>query len=138
MWLEWESRVGRGHHLFFFRSGERENPFSRFEERGERNVCAFLRLAFSQNFPDFGPSASVCGCVVGLVSWPCSDQKASCNLFSASHALRFIRHELYRGENKGWFVLLSRTQARQGQAEQEEISRTHAQTFILPSVCWPE
>ena len=121
-----------------FSAPGREKTHLAVLRRGESNVCAFLRLAFSQNFPDFGPSASVCGCVVGLVSWPCSDQKASCNLFSASHALRFIRHELYRGENKGWFVLLSRTQARQGQAEQEEISRTHAQTFILPSVCWPE
>ena len=43
----------------------------------------------------------------------------------------------YRGENKGLFVLLSKTQAGPGRTvkqEQEEISRNHAQTFIFPSV----
>ena len=43
----------------------------------------------------------------------------------------------YRGENKGLFVLLSRTQAGPGRTvkqEQEEISRNHVQTFISPSV----
>ena len=43
----------------------------------------------------------------------------------------------YRGENKGLFVLLSRTQAGPGRTvkqEQEEISRNHVQTFIFPSV----
>ena len=40
---------------------------------------------------------------------------------------------LYRGENKGLYVLLSRTQAGPGRTvkqEQEEISRNHVQTFI--------
>ena len=44
---------------------------------------------------------------------------------------------IYRGENKGLFVLLSRTQAGPGRTvklEQEEISRNHVQTFISPSV----
>ena len=44
---------------------------------------------------------------------------------------------LYRGENKGLFALLSRTQAGPGRTakqEQEEISRNHVQTFISPSV----
>ena len=43
----------------------------------------------------------------------------------------------YRGENKGLFVFLSRTQAGPGRTvkqEQEEISPNHVQTFILPSV----
>ena len=45
---------------------------------------------------------------------------------------------MYRGVNKGLFVLLSRTQAGSGRTvkqEQEEISRNHVQTFICPSVC---
>ena len=45
--------------------------------------------------------------------------------------------EIYRGGNKGLFVLLSRTQAGPGRTvkqEQEEISRNHVQTFISPSV----
>ena len=44
---------------------------------------------------------------------------------------------LYRGENKGLFVLLSRTLAGPGRTvkqEQQEISRNHVQTFIFPSV----
>ena len=44
---------------------------------------------------------------------------------------------VYRGENKGLFVLLSRTRAgpdRTVKQEQEEISRNHRQTFIFPSV----
>ena len=44
---------------------------------------------------------------------------------------------MYRGENKGLFVLLSMTQAGPGRTvkqEQEEISRTHVQTFIYLSV----
>ena len=44
---------------------------------------------------------------------------------------------VYRGGNKGVFVLLSRTQAGTGRAvkeEQEEISRNHVHTFISPSV----
>ena len=44
---------------------------------------------------------------------------------------------LYRGGNKGLYVLLSRTQAGPGRTvkeEQEEISRNHVQTFISPSV----
>ena len=44
---------------------------------------------------------------------------------------------LYRGANKGLYVLLSRTQAGPGRTvkqEQEEISRNHAHTFISPSV----
>ena len=43
----------------------------------------------------------------------------------------------YGGENKGLFVLLSRTQAGPGRTvkqEQEEISRNHVQTLIFPSV----
>ena len=42
----------------------------------------------------------------------------------------------YRGGNKGFFVLLSRTQAgpsRTVKQEQEDISRNHIQTFISPS-----
>ena len=44
---------------------------------------------------------------------------------------------MYRGANKGLYVLLSRTQAGPGRAvkqEQEEISRNHVQTFICLSV----
>ena len=44
---------------------------------------------------------------------------------------------MYRGGNKGLFVLLSRTQAGPGRTVkqgQEEISRNHVQTFISPSV----
>ena len=44
---------------------------------------------------------------------------------------------LYRGVNKGLFVLLNRTQAGPGRTvkqEQEDISRNHVQTFIYPSV----
>ena len=44
---------------------------------------------------------------------------------------------LYRGGNKGLFVLLRRTQAGPGRTvkqEHEEISRNHVQTFISPSV----
>ena len=44
---------------------------------------------------------------------------------------------VYTGENKGSFVLISRTQAgpcRTVQQEQEEISRNHVQTLIFPSV----
>ena len=44
---------------------------------------------------------------------------------------------LYRGVNKGLYVLLSRTQAGPGRTvkqEQEEISRNHIQTFIYLSV----
>ena len=44
---------------------------------------------------------------------------------------------LYRGANKGLFVLLSRTQAGPGRTvkqEQEEISRNHVQTFICLSI----
>ena len=45
--------------------------------------------------------------------------------------------ELYRGANKGSYVLLSRTQAGPGRTvkqEQEEISHNHVQTFICLSV----
>ena len=45
---------------------------------------------------------------------------------------------IYRGGNKGLFVLLSRTQAGPGRTvkqEQEEMSRNHVQTIISPSVC---
>ena len=44
---------------------------------------------------------------------------------------------IYRGVNKGLYVLLSRTQAGPGRTvkqEVEEISRNHVQTFISPSV----
>ena len=44
---------------------------------------------------------------------------------------------LYRGANKGLYVLLSRTQAGPGRTvkqEHDEISRNHVQTFISPSV----
>ena len=44
---------------------------------------------------------------------------------------------VYRGVNKGLYVLLSRTQAGPGRTvnqEQEEISHNHVQTFIFPSV----
>ena len=44
---------------------------------------------------------------------------------------------VYRGGNKGLYVLLSRTQAGPGRTvkhEQEEISRNHVQAFILGSV----
>ena len=44
---------------------------------------------------------------------------------------------LYRGVNKGLYVLLSRTQAGPGRKvkqEQEEISRNHVQSFIYLSV----
>ena len=44
---------------------------------------------------------------------------------------------LYRGVNKGLFVLLSRTRAGPGRTvkqEQEEISRNHVQSFIYLSV----
>ena len=44
---------------------------------------------------------------------------------------------MYRGGNKGLYVLLSRTQAGLGRTvkqKQEEISRNHVQTFISPSV----
>ena len=44
---------------------------------------------------------------------------------------------MYRGGNKGLYVLLSRTQAGPGKTakqEQEEISRNHEQTFICLSV----
>ena len=41
----------------------------------------------------------------------------------------------YRGENKGLFVLLSRSQAGPGRTvKQEEISRNHVQSFIFSSV----
>ena len=43
---------------------------------------------------------------------------------------------MYRGENKGLFVLLSRTQAGPGRTvkqEQEEISCNHVHAFIYPS-----
>ena len=52
-------------------------------------------------------------------------------------AQHFYAQYYYRGENKGLFVLLSRTQAGPGRTvkqEQEEISRNHVQTFISPSV----
>ena len=45
--------------------------------------------------------------------------------------------ELYRGELKGLYVLLSRTQAGPGRAvkhEQDENSRNHVQAFLLVSV----
>ena len=48
-----------------------------------------------------------------------------------------IEQSMYRGGNKGMFVLLSRTQAGPGRTvkqEQEDISRNHVQTFISPSV----
>ena len=48
-----------------------------------------------------------------------------------------MTQEIYRGENKGLHVLLSRTQAGPGRTvkqKQEEISRNHLQTFIFPSV----
>ena len=51
------------------------------------------------------------------------------------HHVRFAL--LYRGVNKGLFVLLSRTQAEPGRTvkqEQEEVSRNHVQTFIYLSV----
>ena len=44
---------------------------------------------------------------------------------------------MYRGVNKGVYVLLSRTPAEPGRAvkqEQEEVSRNHLQTFIYLSV----
>ena len=44
---------------------------------------------------------------------------------------------LYRGVNKGLYVLLSSTQEEPGRTvkqEQEEISRNHVQTFICLSV----
>ena len=43
---------------------------------------------------------------------------------------------MYRGANKGLFVLLSRTQAGQGRTvkqEREEVSPIHIHTFIFPS-----
>ena len=46
-------------------------------------------------------------------------------------------NSIYRGANKGLFVLLSRTQAGPSitvKQEQEEISRNYVQTFISPSV----
>ena len=45
--------------------------------------------------------------------------------------------KMYRGVNKGLYVLLSRTQAEPGRTvkqEQEEISCNQVQTFISPSV----
>ena len=45
---------------------------------------------------------------------------------------------VYRGENKGLFVLLSRTQAESGRTvkqEQEKISRNHGQTTNLYRLC---
>ena len=48
-----------------------------------------------------------------------------------------ISYSRYREENKGSFVLLSRTQAGPGRTvkqDQEEISRNHVQTFICLSV----
>ena len=48
---------------------------------------------------------------------------------------------MYRGINKGVYVLLSRTPVEQGRAvkqEQEEVSRNHVQTFISPSVQYLE
>ena len=44
---------------------------------------------------------------------------------------------IYRGVNKGLYVLLSRTQAEPGRTvkqEQEEISRNHVKTFIFLSI----
>ena len=44
----------------------------------------------------------------------------------------------YRRVNRGLFVLLIRTKAGPGKTvkqEEEEISRNHVQTFIVPSVC---
>ena len=44
---------------------------------------------------------------------------------------------MYRGVNKGLYVLLSRTQSGPGRTvkqEQEEISRNHVHTFIYLSV----
>ena len=41
---------------------------------------------------------------------------------------------MYRGEKKGWSILLSRTQAKPDRTvkeEQEEISRNHVPTIIL-------
>ena len=51
--------------------------------------------------------------------------------------LNVIKIILYRGVNKGLYVLLSRIQAGPGRTvkqEQEDISRNHVQTFISPSV----
>ena len=48
-----------------------------------------------------------------------------------------FRRLVYRGVNKGLYVLLSRNQAGLGRAvkqEQEEISHSHVQTFIYLSV----
>ena len=53
------------------------------------------------------------------------------------HYSRATQSRLYRGGNKGLFVLLSRTQAGPGRTvkqEQKEISRNHVQTFICLSV----
>ena len=55
-----------------------------------------------------------------------------------SHDIQFLSQGgMYRGGNKGLFVLLSRTQEGPGRTvkqEQEEISRNYVQTFISPSV----
>ena len=56
---------------------------------------------------------------------------------SLTIGLSDCRPIMYRGANKGLYVLLSRTQAEPGRTvkqEQEEISRNHVQTFIYLSV----
>ena len=56
---------------------------------------------------------------------------------NSTYVLRVVHVRIYRGVNKGLYVLLSRTQAGPGRTvkqEQEEISRNHVQTFIYLSV----
>ena len=65
---------------------------------------------------------------------PVTSLIASLRLSTVSRAMYVY---MYRGGNKGLFVLLSNTQAGPGRTvkqEQEEISRNHVQTFISPSV----
>ena len=64
----------------------------------------------------------------------CSDDGS---IFGGENLGTTKRAPVYRGVNKGLYVLLSRTQAGPGRTvkqEQEELSRNHIQTFICLSV----
>ena len=96
--------------------------------KGGRHWCSHLMHSPLQN-------------VLFLSSWGISilfhlEQEEKCgSLLLSSHIW------LYRGGNKGLFVLLSRTQAGPGRTvmlEQEEISPNHVQTFIFLSVYFTE
>ena len=82
-----------------------------------------------------------------LATWPCGERLPASIFFphisrnnsseKRSTKRGFFRSTLYRGGNKGLFVLLSRTQAGPGRKvkqEQEEISRNHVQTLFGSSV----